>query len=351
MTDNNSDKLVLVTGGTGFVGVHCILQLLNKGYKVRTSIRSLVRENEVIAMLNNGGEVKSVKNLSFIEADLSKDTNWDEAAKRCDYVLHIASPVPLSMPKDEKEVISPAVEGTIRILKAAKRAGVKRVVLTSSFAAVGYSHKDVNTLITEENWTDPNDKNLSTYIKSKTLAEIAAWDFITANGKGLELSVICPGFILGPSLGADLPSSIRALKQLLDGTMKAVPKISFGIVDVRDVADLHIRAMTSSAANGQRFLASSGDPLTLHDIALLLKQKLGEKAKQVPTKVLPNWVVQIAALFSLTAKDLVPQLNRIKNSNNEKAKKLLGWSPRSYEEAILASVESILQFEQEKNNS
>ena len=183
MIDNNSDKLVLVTGGTGFIGVHCILQLLNKGFKVRTSIRSLKRENEVFAMLNYGGGVKTVENLSFIEADLSKDTNWDEAAKNCDYILHIASPVPLNMPKDEKEVISPAVEGTLRILKAAKNAGVKRVVLTSSFAAVGYSHKDANTLITEENWTDPNDKNLSAYIKSKTLAEIAAWDFIRQMAK------------------------------------------------------------------------------------------------------------------------------------------------------------------------
>lgn len=344
MRNNNSDKLVLVTGGTGFLGMHCLLQLLNKGFKVRTSIRSLKKENEVITLLKNSGVVEQIENLSFVEADLSKDDHWDKATENCDYILHVASPVPLNMPKNENEVISPAVEGTLRVLKAAKNAGVKRVVLTSSFAAVGYSHKDANTLITEEDWTDPNDKNLSAYIKSKTLAEMAAWDFVKSNGDGLELTTICPGLILGPVLGSSLPSSVRAIKQLLDGTIKATPKISFSIIDVRDVADLHIRAMESLEANGQRFLASTDVPLEFHDVAMMIKHKFGEDARHVTTKTLPNWVVRIAALFKPKAKDIVPQLNRVKNSNNEKAKTLLGWSTRSSKEAILASVESILNL-------
>jgi len=343
MTNSKSEKSVLVTGGSGFVGAHCILQLLNNGYQVRTTLRSPNRKNEVIEMLNNG-RVESVENLSFIEADLSKDANWDEAVKNCEYVLHVASPISLTIPKDENEMILPAVEGTLRVLRASKNAGVKRVVITSSFAAVGYSHKDADTLITEKEWTDPNDKSLSAYLKSKTLAEKAAWDFIKEEGGELELSVINPVGIFGPTLGPDLSGGHEILKQLLDGSMKAIPKISFGIVDVRDVADLHLRAMTNAAARGQRFLALAGGILSLHDIALMLKDKMGDEAKNVTTKVLSNWLVRIAALFNPAAKNIVPQLGRIKNASNEKAKKLLGWTPRTNEEAIMASVESMARL-------
>lgn len=343
MTNSQTDNSVLVTGGSGFVGVHCILQLLNKGYRVETTLRSLNKRNEVIEMLRNGG-VESVENLSFIEANLSSDANWDEAAKNCEYVLHVASPISLTAPKDENEMIVPAVEGTLRVLKASRDAGVKRVVITSSFAAVGYSHKDPNTLITEESWTDPNDKSLSAYLKSKTLAEKAAWDFIKKEGGALELSVVNPVGIFGPSLGPTLSGGLEILKQLLDGSMKAVPNINFGIVDVRDVADLHLRAMTSSEAKGQRFLALAGGILSLHDIALMLKQKMGDQAKSVTTKVLPNFLVRIAALFNPAAKNIVPQLGRIKNASNEKARTLLGWTPRTNEEAIMASAESLVRF-------
>lgn len=343
MTTSKLEKTVLVTGGAGFVGVHCILQLLNKGYRVKTTLRSLSRKNEVIEMLNNGG-AEAVENLSFIEADLSSDTNWDEAVKGCEYVLHVASPITLKIPKDENEMIVPAVEGTLRVLRASKNAGVKRVVVTSSFGAVGYSHKNTDTLITEEDWTDPGDKSLSAYLKSKTLAEKAAWDFIKNEGGKLELSVVNPTGIFGPSLGPNLSSGFEVLKQLLDGSMKAIPKISFGIVDVRDVADLHLRAMISPEANGQRFLALAGDVLSLHDIALMLKHKMGDVAKNVTTKVLPNWLVRIAALFNPLAKNIVPQLGRIKNASNEKAKRILGWTPRTNEEAILSSVESMVRF-------
>jgi len=332
-----------VTGGTGFVGIHCILQLLNKGYKVKTTMRSLNRKNEVIEMLKVGG-ISSFENLAFIETDLTKDANWDNAAKDCDYVLHIATPIFLRVPRDENEMIIPAVEGTLRVLKAARDAGAKRVVMTSNFGAVGYSHKDTTKIITEKSWTDPNEKGLSAYNKSKVMAERAAWDFINKEGSNLELAVVNPMGIFGPSLGPDLSSGFELLKRVLDGSMRAIPNITLGIVDVRDVADLHIRAMTDPAAKGQRFLALAGGILSLPEIAVLLKNKLGDKAKKVSTRKLPDWMVRVAALFSPTARNIVPQLGRYRNASNEKAKTMLGWQPRTNEESILATAESLFRF-------
>jgi dihydroflavonol-4-reductase len=343
MSTAKSDTTVLVTGGTGFVGVHCILQLLSQGYKVKTTLRSPGRKNEVIEMLKYGGAT-SVENVSFVEADLAKDANWDAAVSGCEFVLHVASPIGLNVPKDENEMIVPAVEGTLRILRAAKQAGVKRVVLTSSFAAVGYSHKDPKAEITEESWTNPKDRGLSAYLKSKTLAEMAAWEYIKKEGGALELAVVNPVAIFGPTLGPDMSSAFEMLKQVFDGKLKALPQISFGIVDVRDVADLHLRAMTNPAANGQRFLAIAGVPMSFYDIATLLKNKMGDTAKNVTTKLLPNWQVRVAALFSPAAKNIAPQIGKIKAASNAKAKKLLGWMPRSNEEAILASAQSMVKF-------
>ena len=357
MINVKKEELVLVTGGTGFVGIHCILQLLQAGYAVRTTIRSLTRKQEVLDMLRNGN-VDPADKVHFIEADLTKDDNWTEAVKDCDYVLHVASPISFDIPEKETEIIKPAVEGTLRVLKAAKNAGVKRVVLTSSFAAVGYSHQEPGKLITETSWTDPNDKNLSAYLRSKTLAEKAAWDFIAGQANAnaginaanantdttMELSVINPVGIFGPLLGADLSTGHEILKRLLDGSMKATPKIPFGIVDVRDVADLHLRAMVNPKANGQRFLALAGEIMWLPGIALLLKNKMGDKGQKITTKTLPDWLVRAAALFNPMAKKIVPQLGRIKNASNEKARLLLGWSPRTNEEAILSAAESLFRF-------
>lgn len=336
-------ETVLVTGGTGFVGSHCILQLLNKGYKVKTTLRNLNRKHGVLDMLKFGG-ITSFQNLEFIEADLTRDANWDEAVKGCDYVLHVASPINLEAPKDENEFIRPAVEGTLRVLRAARDAGVKRAVMTSNFGAVGYSHKDTTKIITEDEWTDPNEKDLSAYNKSKVLAERTAWDFIHQEGGDLELATVNPMAIFGPSLGPDLSSGFELLKRVLDGSLRAIPNMTLGIVDVRDLADLHIRAMTSPSAKGQRFLALSGGILSLPEIAVLLKNKLGDKAKKVSTRRLPDWLVRIVALFSPTARNLVPQLGRYRNASNEKAKTLLGWQPRTNEEAILATAKSLFEF-------
>jgi nucleoside-diphosphate-sugar epimerase len=337
------NSTVLVTGGSGFVGVHCILQLLEKGYKVKTTLRSFNRKEEVIAMLKEGG-ISNFDNLSFHETNLTKDDNWDEAVKDCDFVLHVASPISLALPQHDDEVIKPAVEGTIRVLKAAKRAGVKRVVMTSNFGAVGYSHKDKHTQITEESWTDPNEKNLTAYLKSKVFAERAAWDFIKNEGGDLELAVINPVGIFGPSLGKDLSSGFELLKKVLEGSMKAIPKIPFGVVDVRDVADLHLRAMTNPNAKGERFLAIAGGVMTLPQIAKFLKEQLGERASKVSTQTIPDWVMRLAALFNPVAKQVTSQLGKNKNANNEKAKRVLGWNPRPNEEAILAAAESLYKF-------
>jgi nucleoside-diphosphate-sugar epimerase len=347
ISDNNN-KTVLVTGGSGFVALHCIQQLLNKGYKVRATLRSLNKKQEVLDALKEGG-ITSFENLSFAEADLTKDDNWNDAAAGCEYVLHIASPIYLKVPKDESEMIRPAVDGTIGVLKAARNAGVKRVVMTSNFGAVGYSHRDTTKLITEESWTNPDEKGLSAYNKSKVLAEKAAWSFMKKEGGNLELSVINPVGVFGPAFGKNLSSGFELLKKILDGSMKAIPNMTISTIDVRDLADLHIRTMTSDAANGQRFLALSGGVLTLPQIAALLKSKLGEKGKNISVKTLPDWIVRVAAWFSPVAKNIVPQLGRYREASNEKAKTMLGWAPRTNEEALLAAAESLFRMGAIKN--
>ena len=343
ISNNHGSQRVLVTGGKGFVASHCILQLLQQGYCVRASLRDLSSKNKVVAMLTEGG-LTSIEGLTFIECELTKDDNWEAAAKDCDFILHVASPLTLAAPKDKNEMIKPAVEGTLRVMKAARECGVKRVVMTSNFGAVGYSHTDTSKVITETSWTNPGEKNLSPYNQSKVLAERAAWDFIRREGGGLELSVINPVGIFGPSLSADLSSGFQLLNRVLDGTMKSIPNITLGIVDVRDVADLHLRAMTNPAAKGERFLAVAGATMSLPEIAALFIDKLGETAKKVSAKKLPDWQVRLAAIFNPVARNLAPMLSRYRDASNEKAKKLLGWQPRSNEEALLATAASLVHF-------
>jgi nucleoside-diphosphate-sugar epimerase len=335
---------VLVTGGTGFVGAQIILQLLQKGYNVKTTLRSISSKNKVIDTLKSNG-ITNFDNLTFVEADLSKDDNWDEAVKGCDYLLSVASPVFMTIPKDENEAIRPAVEGIIRILKAARNASVKRVVMTSNFGAVGFSNKNPDTATTEVDWTDSEEKGLSIYEKSKLLAERAAWNFIKKEGGNLEFATINPVAILGPSLSPHLSGSFGLLEHLLDGSMKAIPNINLNIVDVRDVADLHIRAMTNPNANGERFIASADGQISLPEIAALLKNKKPDAAKKVSTKTIPNLVIYLAALFNKQAKEAALLLRMSRNVSNEKAKKILGWKPTvNNEEVVLASINSMIKF-------
>ncbi|MFY9742551.1 MAG: aldehyde reductase [Candidatus Sulfotelmatobacter sp.] len=339
---------VLVTGGSGFIGSHCILKLLAAGHDVRTTVRNLKREANVRAMLRQGGADPGSR-LQFFAADLGSDAGWMEAVSGCEYVLHVASPFPPTVPKNENELIVPAREGTLRVLRAARDAGVQRVVLTSSFAAIGYGHKPQTESFTERDWTDVNGEGVTPYVKSKTLAERAAWDFIESeaankDGGRLGLSVVNPVGVFGPVLGPDYSTSILIVQRLLDGAVPGLPKLYFGAVDVRDVADLHLRAMTHPAASGERFLAVAGNFLSTLETAKILKTSLGQAAKRVPTMQLPNFVIRLAALRDAAVKQIVPELGNRKNATAEKAKSMLGWSPRSREESIIATAESLMRL-------
>jgi nucleoside-diphosphate-sugar epimerase len=338
-----SGEFVLVTGGSGFIGAHCILQLLDRGYRVRTTVRSLDREPGVRAMLKSGG-AEPADRLSFVATDLMSDKGWPEAAAGCDYVLHVASPFPLKVPKDENELIIPAREGALRLLRAARDAKVKRVVLTSSFAAIGYGHPPTERPFTEEDWTDPTGSDVSPYVKSKTLAERAAWDFIAREGGALELSVVNPVGVFGPVLGPDFSISIEIVKRLMDGAVPGCPRLSFGVVDVRDVADLHLRGMTNPAAKGERFLAVAGDFMTMQQIALTLKARMGDAANRVPTRVLPDWLLRVVSIFDTSLKQITPELGKFKNATNEKSRRVLDWSPRSNEDSLVATAESLVRL-------
>ncbi len=287
---------VLVTGGSGFIGAHCILQLLAAGHEVRTTVRNLNREPDVRAMLKTGGSNPRVP-LSFFAADLENDAGWPQAVASCDYVLHVASPFPADLPKHEDDLIIPAREGALRVLRASRDAGVKRVVLTSSFAAIGYGHPEQTTPFDETNWTDLNGEGLTPYVKSKTIAERAAWDFIAREGGTLELSVVNPVGVFGPILSRDYSPSILIVEKLMDGSMPGCPRLVFGAVDVRDVADLHLRAMTHPAAKGERFLAVAGDFISFLEVARILKSSMGDAGKRVPTRQVPDWLLRVAVLF------------------------------------------------------
>jgi nucleoside-diphosphate-sugar epimerase len=290
------------------------------------------------------GGAEAGDRVSFFAADLENDAGWREAVAGCDYVLHVASPFPPGAPKHEDELIVPAREGALRVLRAARDAGVKRVVLTSSFAAIGYGHPPRTTPFTEDDWTNLNGGDVTAYPKSKTIAERAAWDFIAREGGALELSVVNPVAVLGPVLGTDYSTSILLMQRMLDGAMPGCPRLSFGIVDVRDVADLHLRAMTAPAAKGERFLAVAGGFMSIREIAKVLKERMGAAARRVPTRQLPNWLVRLAALRDPAVRLIVPELGKPKSATNEKARRVLGWAPRSNEEAIVASAESLARL-------
>ncbi len=339
---------VLVTGGSGFIGSHAIIQLLAQGHTVRATVRNLAREAEVRAMLKTGGAdpaaADSPERLSFYAADLTGDAGWLKAAQGCDYVLHIASPFPPSVPKHEDELIIPAREGALRVLKAARDGGAKRVVLTSSFAAIGYGHEIPDRTFDEKSWTNVNGPDVQPYAKSKTLAERAAWDYVQRNGADMELAVVNPVGVFGPVLGPDYSTSILLFQRLLDGAMPGCPRLYFGVVDVRDVADLHIRCMTDPAAKGERFIACSGDFMTVQEIAKVLKARMGKWARRVPTRQIPDWMVKLAALRDPAVKQILPELGKEKNATSAKAQNLLGWTPIAREDSIVATAESMVRL-------
>jgi dihydroflavonol-4-reductase len=336
---------VLVTGGTGFIGAHCLVQLLAAGHETRATVRDLKRESDVRATLRQGGAGEVGERLTLFRADLNADAGWAEAAAGCDFVLHVASPFPSRAPKDENDLIAPARDGALRVLKAARDAGVKRVVLTSSFAAIGYgAPKDRTAAFTEKDWTNLNDPTVQPYAKSKTIAERAAWDFIAREGGGLDLAVINPVFVFGPVLGPDTSPSILLVRRLMDGSLPGCPDLTLGAVDVRDVADLHLRCMTDPAARGERFLAVSGDFVSMREIARMLKEGLGDLARKVPTRNLPTWLMRVVGLFDSQVKSILPELGKRKNASSEKARRLLGWAPRSPRDSVLAAARSLSEL-------
>lgn len=321
---------VLITGGSGFLGSYCILQSLLAGHEVRSTVRSLDREPQARAMLANGGAASDAS-LTFMAADLTKDAGWATAVANCDYVLHVASPFPSSAPQDENELIVPARDGALRVLRAARDAGVRRVVLTSSFAAIGYGHHHPGRPYTEKDWTEEDAPN-QPYIRSKTIAERAAWDFIAREGSALELTVINPTGIFGPVLGADYSASIGLIKAMLEGAVPAPPDFSFGVVDVRDAADLHLRAMTHPDAKEQRFLAVSGAAVSVAKVAHILRQEFGTAANRIPDALLDHDTL------------LPSDPAKCRDSSNAKARRILDWSPRPAEEAVVASARSLLEL-------
>lgn len=292
-------------------------------------------------MLAVGG-INDFSGLSFVEADLSNPQGWPAAANGCSYVIHPASPTPQPDAKTEADFVVPAVTGVLSVLRAAKDAGVKRFVLTSAFGAVGYG-TDKKAAYVETDWTDLK-ADVPFYQRSKTLSEKAAWDYIANEATSLQLSVVNPVAVLGPVLDADYSHSIRTIHNMLNGQMKGLPKLRFDYVDVRDVADLHLRAMIDPSANGERFLASAGPVVSILDIANILHEQFGQKAARVPTKEIPNWLLRLVAIRNPTARFVLPYLGLTKEASHEKAARLLGWQPRSTREAVIATAESLFRL-------
>jgi nucleoside-diphosphate-sugar epimerase len=335
-----SDKAtVLVTGGSGFIGGWCVIGLLQQGYTVRTTVRSLDREAAVRAAL--GKAVDAQDRLSFYAANLTSDAGWDEATRGCDYVLHVASPLGVAEPKDPNVLIVPAREGAKRAISAAIKAGVKRVVMTSSVAATSSPPGSPDSVQDETTWTDLSNPKVSAYSRSKTIAERAAWDLIAASGGATTLATVNPALVLAPVLSRDFSDSVQVVQRLLTGKVPGLPRLGFNIVDARDVADLHIRAMTAPEAAGQRFIAA-GAFAWMADLAALLRAKLGADAAKVPTRKVPDFVLRLASLFDKDLGAVTPNLGHRHDYTSAKAQKLLGWRPRTTEETVLDCAKSLI---------
>ncbi len=329
---------VLVTGGSGYIAGETIRRLLADGWTVHATVRSLTREAELRALL--GGTPRTLK---FYAADLMADAGWSEAAAGCTHLCHMASPLPSNAPKSDDELIVPARDGALRALRAAKDAGIKRVVMTSSMAAVAYGHGGAKSRFTEADWTNVNSPDAYAYVKSKTIAERAARDWLAAEGGDMEFCTVNPVLVLGPLHSADFSTSLEAIKKLLDGSMPGLPNFGFGVVDVRDVADMHVRCLTAPGMAGERFLCS-GRFLWMKEIAAILKAGLGQQARKVPSRVLPNWVVRIAALFDPVIRQVLGELGNERDADTSHARKALGWTSRPEEETILDTARDMIRL-------
>ena len=330
-------ETVLVTGGTGFIARWCIVELLQRGYRVRTTVRSRSREQAVRGAVSR--VVDPGDRLTYVVADLTSDDGWDVAVGGCDYVLHVASPLGFDGSGD---LITPARDGTVRVLRAATAAGVKRVVLTSAANTASPSSYQDEGVSDETLWTDPDTTGLPAYRRSKTLAEQSAWQFMENNSSTTTLTTILPGAVFGPILGTDSVGSVQVIGRLLNGKMRGTPRIGLEVVDVRDIADVHIRAMTEPQAAGQRFLAT-GEFMWMHDIATVLRDRLGADAKKVPTRTIPDFMVRVVALFDAQLRSITPGLGRKNRHTTAKAERMLGWRPRPAADTVVDCARSLIE--------
>lgn len=327
----------LVTGGSGYIAGFLIRQLIDNGWSVHTTVRSLKREPDVRGWLN----VDNAK-LSFFAADLEHDAGWAEAIAGCSHVAHIASPFPIAVPKHADELVIPAREGALRALRFARAADIQRFVMTSSMAAIAYGHGKGRDLYNEADWTNLDNPAVMAYPRSKTVAERAARDWVAAEGGGMEFASVNPAAVFGPLLSDDLSTSIEVVKQLLEGKVPMCPDVGFGIIDVRDVADMHYRALTAEGVKDARFVCS-GPFLKMIDVANMLRANLGEQAKKVPTRKMPDWLLKAMALLRPELKQLVAELGNVRGGDSRHAMTTLGWTMRTPEEAILATAHSLIE--------
>jgi len=329
---------VLVTGGSGYIAGFVIRQLIADGWQVNTTIRSLSRQSEVRAAL-------AVPNdrLHFFAADLLNDDGWAEAMAGCSHLVHVASPLPTGVVRHEDDLIVPAREGALRALRFARDAGVSRVVMTSSVAAIAYGHGQAIGTYSEADWTDVNGPQVHAYAKSKTLAERAARDWMTREGGAMEYCSVNPAAVLGPVLSGDYSGSIEIVTRLITGSLPGLPNFGFGVVDVRDVADLHVRALTAPGINGERFIAS-GRFMMMKEVAAVLRDRLGREARKVPTRPLPDFVLRAASIFDPAVRMVTGELGKQRITPAIHARERLGWMPRPEEETIIDTARSLINL-------
>lgn len=346
MTDSN-DTTVLVTGASGFIAMHCVLQLLEAGYRVRGTVRSRAKDEELSGALAAHVDPGILTDrFDTVEADLTLDHGWADAVDGCRYVLHVASPLPSKPPKDESELIIPAREGTLRVLRAAADAGVERVVLTSSVAAVLYG-RDRSLTFDESEWSNVESSAIGAYEKSKTLAERAAWEFMDqlepGSGAGMELAVVNPGLVLGPVLSADYGTSGEVVKKLMDRDFPAIPNLNWAVVDVRDVAAAHLAAMTTPEAAGHRHILALGNR-SMRQLAEVLAAHVNPKGYKVPTGKLPSFLLKMIAWFDPAVRLVLNDLDTQQDIDNTRMREVLGVEPRSLEEMTVSMADSLIEF-------
>ena len=333
-----ASRIVLVSGGSGYIAGFLIRQLVAEGWTVHATVRSLARESAVRKLL-----AVDDSRLRFFAADLNADAGWAEAMAGCSHVAHVASPLPAGMPKDANELIVPARDGALRALRAAKAAGVRRFVMTSSVAAIAYGRGRGTHHFTEADWTQLDKPGLTPYVQSKTVAERAARDWVAKESGGIEFCTINPSVVLGPVWSADYSASVIIVKKLLDGSMGACPDIGFGVVDVRDIADLHVRALNAPGMAGERFIAS-GRFMKLREIAAVLRAELGAQAHRVTTRNMPDWLVRVVARFNPLAKAVVGELGSVRHQDASHAKAVLGWATRPVEQSIADTARCLIDL-------